>query len=91
MSGSIRLIQRKLIQIDSNLRRHCSIREILSSKYTFRWREFARCHGVNQLLPVEGVRETTGGSGRVQMTAALLQLGHLCLEALSADVQEVIP
>lgn len=38
VSGSIRLIQRKLIQINSNLRRHCSIREILWSKYTFRWR-----------------------------------------------------
>lgn len=45
----------------------------------------------NQLLPVEVVRETTSGSGRVQMTAALLQLGHHHLEALSTDVQEVIP
>lgn len=37
------------------------------------------------------VHETTSGSSRVQMTAALLHLGHLHLEALSTDAQGVIP
>ena len=45
----------------------------------------------NQLLLVVVIRETTSGPGRVQMMAALLQLGHLSLEVLSTDVQEVIP
>lgn len=45
----------------------------------------------NQSLPIEAVCEATSGSGRAQMTAVLLQLGHLRLEVLSTDVQEVLP
>lgn len=45
----------------------------------------------NVLLPIEMVCETTGGSGRVQVRAVLLQLGLPCLQTPSADVQEVIP
>lgn len=64
LSGSIRLIQRKLILIDSNLRRHCLIKKILSSKCAFRWREFPRCHRVISLLP---------GRGNVRQPAALAE------------------
>lgn len=45
----------------------------------------------NKLLPLEGERETTRGSGREQPMAVPLQLGHLLLEGLSTAVQEVIP
>ena len=51
-SFCVRLVQRKLIWIDSNLRRHCLIRKILSSKYTFRWREFTRCHSIISCFPL---------------------------------------
>lgn len=62
LSGSIRLIQRKLILIDCNLRRHCLIRKILSSKCTFRWREFPRCHRVINRLPWRGNKRQPAAS-----------------------------
>lgn len=88
LSGSIRLIQRKLTLIDSNLRRHCLIRKILSSKCVFRWREFPRCH--SRSPPVEGKVRQHQPWQREPM-AAPLQLGLLLLEVLSTALQEVIP
>lgn len=54
LSGSIRLIQRKLILIDSNLRRHCLIRKILSSKCAFEGTELPRCPRVINRFPWRG-------------------------------------
>lgn len=87
MSGSTMLIQRKLIRIDSNLSRYCLIKKIPSSKCTFRWREFIRCHSIINCFSLRWY----SSSGRVQMAAALLQLGHLCLEVLITGVQQINP
>lgn len=79
LSGSIRFIQRKLILIDSNLRRHCLIRRRLPWKCTFRWREFPRCpmdHKAISWLPWKG---------NVRQTGALAESSHGCSPAAGAS------